>query len=115
MSTVPKVYYRVDGYVNEDDNGVFVASYPVISETKAGVWVEGHGLRHFVLNGDGKRWAYPTEAAAWESFAARKAAQLHILAAHHDRAKRTLEGVKAYLDKGAWPGAPRPLMFAFDL
>jgi hypothetical protein len=60
-----------------------IHEFPVLRETPKGVWLDLGGWMppRFVLRDARKRYACPTKAEAWESFVARKRAQLRILTA----------------------------------
>lgn len=73
MTTEPRaVYFRFD---NDSDATVWPNSFFVIRTTPKGVWLDVWGMEKFVLNGEGRRYAYPTKDAAWESFRIRKQRQ----------------------------------------
>ena len=57
------------------DGAVWIYRFRVIRRTKAGAWLDVWGEEKFVLDGAGRRYAYPTEDAAWESFKIRKVRQ----------------------------------------
>jgi len=93
-----------DQYVRfENSHGsVWICRFRVIRRTKAGAWLDVWGEEKFVLDGDGKRYAYPTEDAAWESFKIRKMrhrqhleAQLEKLAAIEPLTKMTWQDATA--------------------
>lgn len=66
-------YYRYeDSSCSTDSVHVFEHKLPVVRRTPCGAWVDDYGRERFVLNGAGKRYAYPTREAAWESFLIRK-------------------------------------------
>lgn len=83
-------YYReVDGYYDGDKPTISLLEYRVISRTPKGAWItdawdsEGE-FKRFVLNGKGRRHAYPTKELARDSYIIRKARQIK-------HAKNTLE------------------------
>lgn len=90
-----EVYYRYDsryeesGYMDESGDYRTLAGgaviiqlrkFTVTKKTEKGVWVNnGYGMTKFILDNARKRYAYPTQALAWESFIARKEKQIRIL------------------------------------
>jgi hypothetical protein len=84
-------YYRLcDRCLYEDSNMVIeLEEYRVVKHTRCGVWVarvwSNWGGRcskekeHFILNGEGKRLAYPTLDLARTSFIRRKEVQISKL------------------------------------
>lgn len=70
--------------------------YKVTRKTPKGCWIEDyHGHERFVLDSARKRWAYPTEALARESFIARKEWQIHHLTRQLEHAQAALEHARA--------------------
>jgi hypothetical protein len=68
--------------------------YLVIRRTPKGVWINGeNGREKFILNGEGKRYAYPTLKQAIESFGFRKASQVKILKFQLEMADTLLQQV----------------------
>ena len=84
--TDQEVYYRFDATSWGRDICVFLTRLSVVARTPKGVWLGygGHKKDRFVLDGSGKRYAYPTVEAAWDSYQRRKSRQLGYLAAQHD-------------------------------
>lgn len=64
--------------------------YEIKRKTPKGCWIDIYGTEKFVLDNARKRWAYPTEELARESFIARKQSQIQHL-------KRQLEHAEAAL------------------
>lgn len=73
--------------------------YPVVRETPCGVWVLHQGKEKFILNGDGKRFAYPTLQLALKSFRARKRRQIGLLRHQLSHAEAAFAWVKQELLK----------------
>ena len=74
METV--YYYRWSAAVNwcDGDKGscfYHCAAYPVIKTTRAGVFIDDHGKKRFILNDAKKKWAAPTKQEAWINYKAR--------------------------------------------
>jgi hypothetical protein len=75
-------------------------TFRVIKRTPQGAWVvpeywadrpeSWDRLKRFILEGDGRRYAYPTRELARESFIARKKKEIQHCARQHDRAVRYL-------------------------
>lgn len=90
--------YRAQSYASADeDDRVFVSSprleldtYPVISHTPKGVWLDEYGTKRFVLASARKRFACPSEPEARASFVARKERQIRILEAQIANAREAL-------------------------
>ncbi|TPJ51625.1 MULTISPECIES: hypothetical protein [unclassified Mesorhizobium] len=73
-----------DGWYRYEDSAsnrtsIHLSRYRVLRETPKGVWLDDYGQGRFVLNGAGKRWAYPTIEQARESFLIRKRRQVQHL------------------------------------
>jgi hypothetical protein len=90
-----EIYYRI---VDRTENGkhfMALEEWPVVSRALKGAWVrhfydhEGY-RKKFCLDGEGKRWAYPTIEAARESFIIRKKRQIKHCQNSIDRAQDTL-------------------------
>lgn len=66
--------------------------YKITRKTPKGCWVEEYtGRERFVLDNARKRWAYPTEALARESFIARKEFQIRHLTRQLEHAESALK------------------------
>lgn len=92
----PEIYYReVNAYWSEDRLAISLEKYRVVKRTPRGVWIapmwdyRGDHKR-FVLDGSGRRYAYPTREQARESFIIRKRREIQHCALQHDRAVRYL-------------------------
>jgi hypothetical protein len=87
-------YYR---YYDHGENYIGVEQFKVLRRTPKGVWLDTPNgwpqTTRFVLDGFGKRYAYPTLEAAWASFRIRKMRHLQHLAAQHDRIKKIYDGI----------------------
>lgn len=90
-------YYREENARWSDDVlAISVIEFYVVSRTPKGVWIaptwDGEArFKHFVLEGKGKRYAYPTRQDARESFIRRKQREIQCTASQHDRAVRYLK------------------------
>jgi len=89
-------YYReVNARISDDVLAISVIRYRVVSRTPKGCWIApdwDHEARFkkFVLDGAGRRHAYPTRELARESFIIRKKKEIQHSARQHDRAVRYL-------------------------
>lgn len=91
------VYYRLvdsqDGYKRPC---ISLIRYTVVKRTEKGVWIVpaawyyGEPPKRFVLNGDGKRFAYPTFDAALNNYKRRKSMQIRLTGLQHDQAVERL-------------------------
>lgn len=82
-----EVYYRWSAAVNWTGDGnasvyFHCASYPVIKKTRAGVFVDEHGRKHFILNDARKKWAAPTKQEAWQCYKQRS--RYHLIYAQNN-------------------------------
>jgi hypothetical protein len=69
--------------------------YEITRKTPKGCWIEEYyGHERFILDGARKKWAYPTEELARESFIARKEWQIHHLTRQLEHAEAALKHVK---------------------
>ena len=68
---------------------VYVHAWSVVAETPMGYWISGIWVhpRKWVAKAGKKRYVYPTVAEAVQSFKARKARQIAILAARLEEAR----------------------------
>lgn len=79
----------------EDHGDVVVhEEYSVVKTTPCGVWLNVYGKNTFVLNGQGKRFAYSTDEAAKAGFFARKARQIRILESRLVAVKDAVKALK---------------------
>lgn len=93
--------WRFEGLRYADDYCYLSAhDFPVIKRTTCGVWIDVYGEKKFILDGIGKRWAWPTKKEALESYVARKSRQVSILAAQHDKAVALLKAAQEKFAKG---------------
>ena len=58
---------------------LYVSKYPIVRKTPKGCWVDDYGKERFVLEGEGKRFAYYTKEKALYNFLRRKQTQIKIL------------------------------------
>lgn len=72
-----------------------LCEFAVVSTTPKGVWLDDFGRSRFVLQGARKRFACPTIPEAYESFRARKQAQLRILQRQIEDVERMLHLAEA--------------------
>lgn len=91
-----EIFYREENARWSDDVlAISVIEYRTLKKTPSGRWIcpiwdhEGRH-RHFVLDGNGKRFAYPTREQARDSFIRRKKKEIQHCARQHDRAVRFL-------------------------
>jgi len=92
----PTVYHRFsDGswYGYEDQMAIFHETFTSLRRTRKGAWISVYGVERFVLDGEGKRYAYVAEDAAWQSYQIRKRRQLQRLAQQHDRIARVVAAI----------------------
>ncbi len=99
------VFYReVNSRMSDDVLAISCIEYNVVKRTPRGAWIEPkwvtdynfedleHRKMHwkFILDGVGRRFAYPTRELARESFIARKRKEIQHCGRQHDRAVRYL-------------------------
>ena len=96
MST-SEIYYREENARwSNDVLAISCIRYRVVRRTPQGVWItpewnqENTRFLHFVLDGEGKRFAYPTRELARQNFIRRKKSEILKCAAQYDRALRYL-------------------------
>lgn len=95
VSDTTEHLYRVDGHAYTDGSvQVSTYSYPITGTTPKGVWVDVFGDKKFVLSAAKKRFAYPTEDEALQSFLARKKRQRIILRDQLQRVERLIAEAK---------------------
>jgi hypothetical protein len=95
MTDEGEVYYRFDASTWGNDISIFVSRLSVVARTRCGVWLGHYEHKdHFVLNGTGKRYAYPTIEAAWDSYQRRKTRQLGFLSAQHDHVASIVNAIQ---------------------
>jgi len=94
----PEIYYREENARWPDDLlAISCIEFRVVRRTPCGRWItptwngDDNTFLHFVLDGDGKRYAYPTREKARASFIIRKQREIQKCAAQHDRAQRYLK------------------------
>lgn len=97
---MPQTYYRLREQLEYNSEMKIVAdTFKVIKTTPKGAWIVSDkyadGKKHFVLNGSGKRFAYPDLKAAIASFEKRKVLQIWHLENQLTIARAALKGVKA--------------------
>lgn len=96
MTEEPEIYYReVNACISDDVLAISVIEFRVVKHTEKGVWISplwdhNQRFKKFVLEGSGKRYAYPTRELARASFIARKKKEIQHCARQHDRAVRYL-------------------------
>lgn len=93
-------YREVNAQWSEDRLAISANEYKVIKTTPKGVWIVPmyyagrpdmwKRFKCFVLEGAGRRYAYPTREQARESFIIRKKKEIQHCLAQHDRAVRYL-------------------------
>lgn len=99
-----EIYYRIEEGLFDDNNYITIdlMEFQVKKRTLKGAWITRYGIglggdygpRRFVLNGAGKRYAYPTVEAALESFIIRKTRQIIHLEKRLCIAKAALNATK---------------------
>lgn len=97
MTDEPEFYYReVNSRWTSDLLAISVLKFRVIKRTPKGVWVvpdyywPDETRKRFILDGKGRRYAYPTREEARASFIIRKKREIQHCANQHDRALRYL-------------------------
>lgn len=89
-------FYREENSRWSDDVlAISAVEFVMMKRTPSGAWLrhtwDHDGLhKRFVLEGKGRRYAYPTRQLARESFIIRKRREIQRCAAQHDRAVRYL-------------------------
>jgi hypothetical protein len=91
----PEFYREVNAQMSDDVLAISCVEYYVVSRTKCGCWIaptwdHSGTFKKFVLEGKGKRFAYPTREEARASFIIRKQREIQYAATKHDRAVRYL-------------------------
>jgi hypothetical protein len=74
---------------------IVLEHYEIKRKTPKGCWIDDFGVERFILDGARKKWAYPTEELARESFIARKEWQIHHLQRQLEHAQAALAHVQA--------------------
>jgi len=83
--------WRCEGSSNSDDRVYLeLTAYRIVRKTAAGAWIDVHGESKFVLDGNGKRWAYESQEWALNSFIKRKQWQIRYALAAQCRAEAQL-------------------------
>ncbi len=105
MTDAPEIYYReVNARWANDTLAISCVKYNVVRRTPKGAWIEPCWVTDynfddldrrkihwkFILDGVGKRFAYPTRELARESFIIRKKREIMHCKNQHDRAVRYL-------------------------
>lgn len=97
MTEEPEFYYReVNSLWTSDLLAISVLKFRVIRRTPKGVWVVPdyywpcEKRKRFILDGKGRRYAYPTREEARASFIIRKKREIQHCTNQHDRALRYL-------------------------
>jgi hypothetical protein len=93
-----EIYYREENarWSGDDTLAISCIEYRVVRRTPKGRWItptwnsDDTRFQKFVLDGLGKRYAYPTRELARESFTIRKEREIMRCKAQHDRAVRYL-------------------------
>jgi hypothetical protein len=88
-------YREMNARMSDDVLAISVIEYRVVKRTPAGFWIAPlwdpeARFKKFVLEGSGRRHAYPTRKLARASFIARKKKEIQHCARQHDRAVRYL-------------------------
>lgn len=102
-----ETYYRYEGGPIWEGGTMFIylIRFNVVKRTPKGAWIiqveSWKPKRRFVLDGDGKRYAYPTQEAALNSFRRRKESQISRLNIQLTCAKAAL---RRALEPGFAPG-----------
>lgn len=93
-----ETYYRlVDAQDGLNRPCISLIKYTVVRRTEKGAWIVpavwyySEPPQRFVLDGDGKRYAYPTFDQALNSYQRRKQKHINILSAQHDKAIKRLQ------------------------
>lgn len=93
-----ETYYRlVDSQDGYNRPCISLIKYTVVSRTEKGAWIVpavwyySEPPRRFVLDGDGKRYAYPTFDQALNNYRRRKQRHIRILSVQHDNAVERLQ------------------------
>lgn len=90
-------YYREENSSWSDDRlAISCIEFRVVRRTPKGCWItptwnaDDTRFLRFILDGSGKRYAYPSREEARASFIIRKQREIQHCAKQHDRAKRYL-------------------------
>lgn len=85
----PEVWFRfIDPYTAGEPP--FLLRIRVARHTPKGVWLDEYGVEKFVLKDARRRYAYPTEALALDSYIERKKSQIQHARNSHDQAVENL-------------------------
>lgn len=94
----PQTYYReVNSQWSSDRLAISCIEFRVVRRTPKGCWItpawnaDDTRFLRFVLDGEGKRFAYPTRELARKSFIVRKQREIVHCSRQHDRAVRYLK------------------------
>ncbi len=93
----PETYYReVNSSVSDEVLAISVIEFRVVRRTARGCWITPHWnpddnlFLKFILDGEGRRYAYPTRELARQSYIIRKKREIMHCRIQHDRAVRYL-------------------------
>lgn len=106
-------YYReVDGVTVNGKRTISLIEYRVVRKTEKGVWIaplwdQDARFKHFILDGLGRRHAYPTRELARNSYIRRKQREIQHCANQHDKAVELLA-----IAKGEEPSQPEMIPFS---
>jgi len=85
-------------------------TYPVVGRTAKGVWLDtGFGTRKWVSSTARKRFAYPTEEQALQSFAARRSRYIERLERQLEESAHLMRGVAERCTD--WPGKDKIMCY----
>ena len=105
----PEVWFRfIDPWIAGEQP--VLCRINVKRHTPKGVWLNDYGAEKFVLNDARRRYAYPTEALAINSYIERKKAQIQHASNTHDRAVENLAAAERIARGEA---APKQDKFSF--
>lgn len=89
-------YYRFHDPDSIESTRIACERFNIIKRTRRGVWigVNYNSRKRFVLDGDGRRYAYPTKELALHSYVQRKKAQIRHAIISKEFAESCLNMVK---------------------
>lgn len=87
-----EVWYRItDQWVGRDSVGLVLTTYRVLKHTPKGVFLDTEIGKRWVSDSTRKRYAYPTQQLALESFIKRKQRQIRLVSVTLRRAQAALD------------------------
>lgn len=92
--------YRYSCAFDGDDLTVFLTAFRVVRRTPKGAWIDDCGLKRFVLDGAGKRFAHQTREDALHSFMRRSVWRQRHAARSLEAGRRAEEWTRKQMERG---------------